>query len=109
MSEKKAHQQLMPETSVTDASQTRPALRVLVLGGTGFIGRHAAAALNASGAEVVIGSRHPLRHAHAYPYASFRPARFEDLTAPHAWTSLLGGIDVVVRSSNLAGRKLAYG
>ncbi len=96
MSEKKAHQQLMPETSVTDASQTRPALRVLVLGGTGFIGRHAAAALNTSGAEVVIGSRHPLRHAHAYPYASFRPARFEDLTAPHAWTSLLGGIDVVV-------------
>ena len=100
MNEKKAHQHqqqhLMPETSVPDASETRPALRVLVLGGTGFIGRHAAAALNASGAEVVIGSRHPLLYAHAYPYASFRPARFESLITPDAWTSLLGGIDAVV-------------
>ena len=96
MSQKKAHQQLIPETSVTDASQTRPALRVLVLGGTGFIGRHAAQALHASGATVVIGSRRPARHAGAYSYASFRLARFETLTTPDAWAALLSSVDVVV-------------
>jgi uncharacterized protein YbjT (DUF2867 family) len=37
------------------------ATRVLVLGGAGFIGRHAVAALLAAGAEVIIGSRFPAR------------------------------------------------
>src|SRR5258706_514369 len=36
-------------------------MKVLVLGGTGFVGRHAAAALRARGHAVVIGTRHPRR------------------------------------------------
>ena len=36
-------------------------MRVLVLGGAGFIGRHAAAALAARGHAVVIGTRRPRR------------------------------------------------
>lgn len=70
--------------------------RVLVLGGTGFIGRHAVAALHASGAQVAIGSRHPSRHESAYPFASLRPARFEQLLHPDAWALLLKDVDVVV-------------
>ncbi|HYW57997.1 MAG TPA: NAD(P)H-binding protein [Polaromonas sp.] len=70
--------------------------RVLVLGGTGFIGRHASAALHASGVQVTIGSRHPARHEAAYSYAAFRPVRFEQLLQPDAWASLLTDVDVVV-------------
>ena len=71
-------------------------LNVLVLGGTGFIGRHAAAALHASGLKVTIGSRHPARHQAIYSYATFRSVRFENLLTPGDWASLLDGIDVVV-------------
>ena len=36
-------------------------MQVLVLGGTGFVGRHAAAALRARGHSVLIGTRRPKR------------------------------------------------
>ncbi len=70
--------------------------RVLVLGGTGFIGRHASAALHAVGARVTIGSRHPARHERAYSYATLRAVRFEQLLQSDAWTPLLTDVDVVV-------------
>jgi NADH dehydrogenase len=69
---------------------------VLVLGGTGFIGRHAAAALHAAGAQVSIGSRHPARHERRYSYASMRETRFEQLLRPDDWSALLEGVEVVV-------------
>ena len=72
------------------------AFRVLVLGGTGFIGRHAVAALHGAGAQVAIGSRHPERHESAYPFAALRLARFEQLLQPGAWAPLLEEVDVVV-------------
>ena len=72
------------------------ALRVLVLGGTGFIGRHAVAALHAAGAQVAIGSRHPSRHEATYPFAALHLVRFEQLLQPDAWTALLKDADVVV-------------
>jgi len=72
------------------------ALRVLVLGGTGFIGRHAVAALHASGLQVAIGSRHPARHEATYPFAALHLVRFEQLLQPDAWASLLKDVDVVV-------------
>ena len=71
-------------------------LNVLVLGGTGFIGRHAVAALHAAGANVFIGSRHPARHSQAYPHAEVRPVRFEQLLSPEKWAGLLNEMDVVV-------------
>lgn len=74
--------------------------RVLVLGGAGFIGRHAVAALLARGLPVEIGSRHPDRVAHRLPPdARFCPRRrthFEDLIAPEDWADVLADIDVVV-------------
>jgi uncharacterized protein YbjT (DUF2867 family) len=73
-----------------------PVQRVLVLGGTGFIGRHAAAALHADGAKVSIGSRHPARHERSYSWAALRSVRFEHLLQAQDWASLLADVDVVV-------------
>jgi NADH dehydrogenase len=73
-------------------------MRVLVLGGTGFLGRHVVAALQARDHAVVIGSRRRGRHP---PTFAGKPiervvARFEDLLAPEAWSPLLDGVDAVV-------------
>ena len=68
-------------------------MRVLVLGGRGFIGRHVVTALMARGCDVVIGSRYPTARA-ASP--SVREARFERLLTAEPWMPLVEGVDVVV-------------
>jgi len=83
-------------TDIAAPSEESSPVRVLVLGGTGFIGRHAVAALHASGAQLAIGSRHPGRHQAAYSFADMRLARFEQLLQPGAWAALLKDVDVVV-------------
>lgn len=87
---------MQPDPENSPTSVAPGVLRVLVLGGTGFIGRHAVAALHASGAQVAIGSRHPSRHEAAYPFAVLHLVRFEQLQQPDAWAVLLKGVDVVV-------------
>lgn len=79
----------------------RPGLpTVLVLGGAGFIGRYAVAALVAQGLPTEIGSRHPERISNRLPEAARhhprRQARFEKLLEPEDWRGLLAGIDVVI-------------
>ena len=75
-------------------------MRVLVLGGAGFIGRHAVAALLARKHEVVIGSRFPERAARRLPMQAHQcervAVRFEQLLTAEAWRPLLAGVDVVV-------------
>jgi NADH dehydrogenase len=75
-------------------------MRILVLGGTGFIGRHVVAALKQRGHAVVVGSRHPARSPDKFPRqvrdCEMRHARFERLTAPGLWHTLLKDIQVVV-------------
>jgi len=73
---------------------------VLVLGGSGFIGRHAVEALCYRRCHVVIGSRHPLRidallpaNAHRCPR---RTVHFEKLIKADDWQMLLTGVDVVI-------------
>jgi NADH dehydrogenase len=66
-------------------------MRVLVLGGAGFLGRHVAAALCGRGHEVILGSRKTAPRAF-----EVRHARFEALTCPDAWAPLIDGIDAVV-------------
>jgi uncharacterized protein YbjT (DUF2867 family) len=77
-------------------------MRVLVLGGTGFIGRHVAAALVARGHEVGIGTRHPARAARRLPAllrtCELREAHFERLGARGDWHVLLAGCDAVVNA-----------
>jgi NADH dehydrogenase len=74
-------------------------MRVLVLGGAGFLGRHVVAALEARGNTVVIGSRRsgPRRPVDGQrPQREWRVARFERLTSPDAWAPLLGDVDAIV-------------
>jgi uncharacterized protein YbjT (DUF2867 family) len=77
-------------------------MRIVVLGGAGFIGRHVAAALAARGHGVVIGSRRPGRAARRLPAALHtcerREAHLEHLVSPEAWTPLLEDTDAVVNA-----------
>jgi uncharacterized protein YbjT (DUF2867 family) len=65
-------------------------VRVLILGGSGFIGQHVVAALRARGHEAVVASRSRRR--------GQVETHFERLTAPAAWYPLLRGIDAVVNA-----------
>jgi NADH dehydrogenase len=71
-------------------------MRVLVLGGTGFLGRHVVAALAARDHVVLIGTRRPARHAANDDLPLQRLTRFEWLTEPARWEPLLDGVDAVV-------------
>lgn len=77
-------------------------MRVMVLGGTGFVGRHAAAALRARGHAVVIGTRHPKRALARLPPAlrdcELREIHFESLTTRYIWKPLLADVDAVVNA-----------
>jgi NADH dehydrogenase len=76
----------------------------MVLGGTGFVGRHAAAALRARGLAVVIGTRQPRRALAKLPPAlrpifrecELRETHLESLTTCYVWQPLLPDIDAVV-------------
>ncbi len=75
-------------------------MRVLVLGGAGFVGRHVAAELLARGQRVVIGTRRPGRAGRRLTATAVRCERrevhFERLAAAESWPPLLAGVDVVV-------------
>jgi len=80
-------------------------MKVMVLGGTGFVGRNAVAALLARGHTVVIGTRCPRRAARRLPPQALgcerREIHFEFLTTRHVWKPLLAGVDVVVNAAGI--------
>jgi len=71
-------------------------MRVLVLGGTGFLGRHVVAALDARGHEVIVGSRMYAPQDAPPDAPPRRIARFEDLTEPARWMPIVEGMDAVI-------------
>jgi len=77
-------------------------MRVIVLGGSGFIGRQAAAALRARGHAVVIGTRYPRRALAKLPPGlrdcELRETHFESLTTRYIWKPLLEDVDAVVNA-----------
>lgn len=74
--------------------------RVLVAGGTGFIGRHAVAALRDAGAAPIVGSRFATgERVQTGPLTedcARRVLRFEDLCRAERWLPQLEGVDVVL-------------
>ena len=80
-------------------------MRVMVLGGTGFVGRHAVSALLARGHSVIIGTRCPARAARRLPAEALgcerREVHFESLTSCYVWKPLLAGVDVVVNAAGI--------
>lgn len=76
--------------------------RVLVLGGAGFIGRHAVAALLDEGIDVVIGTRSPGPLGEREPphpeaaAAAQREIRLERLTEADDWLPLIDDVDAVL-------------
>lgn len=75
-------------------------MKIMVLGGAGFIGRHAVAALLRQQYQVVVGSRHPAniqrRLRAAAALCQRRQVRFEQLGNPNQWRPLLSDIDAVI-------------
>lgn len=73
---------------------------ILILGGSGFIGRHVLRALARANRRVVVGSRYPERIDGKLPESALslerRCARFERLLDSSSWTPVLDGIDVVI-------------
>jgi len=79
-----------------DGREGGRALRVLVPGGAGFIGRHVVAALAARGCEVVVGSREPRKYHDPDAIHEYRAVRMERMLRDDDWDTALTGIDAVV-------------
>lgn len=80
-------------------------MRVMVLGGTGFVGRHAVAALRSRGHAVVIGTRDPKRALAklppALPDVDLREIHLESLTSRYVWRPLLRDVSAVVNAAGI--------
>lgn len=95
-----------PEPSaMPKAPEHRPRIRrLLILGGSGFIGRHAVAAAVQSGIEPVIGTRDPCpRHLRAAGVAGFqaRPIDLERDARSGVSPAVLEGVDAVLNCVGL--------
>ncbi len=66
---------------------------ILVLGGTGFIGRHAVEALSHLGATVTIGTRFPDRATGSH---ATRKVIFEQRLEPESWADLVDDFDAIL-------------
>ena len=75
-------------------------MRVLLIGATGFIGRHVCARLLVGGVAVVAAVREPARATRRFPGIATAPVDLNRMTAASDWRPLLAGIDAVV---NCAG------
>jgi len=82
------------------APENKEAITVLVLGGSGFVGRHAVAALLDERVNVVIGTRSPGQINDKLPSAALscehRSAQLETLLNDSDWTALIDDVDVVL-------------
>jgi len=75
------------------------------LGGTGFAGRHAAAALRSRGHTVIIGTRNPKRALAKLPATlrdcDLREIHLEFLTTRYVWRPVLRDVSAVVNAASL--------
>jgi uncharacterized protein YbjT (DUF2867 family) len=75
-------------------------MKVMVLGGAGFVGRHAVAALLRKNYEVIVGSRHPKKIEKRLKadasHCERRKIHFEQLIYAEQWRDCLHDVDVVI-------------
>lgn len=71
---------------------------VLILGASGFIGSHLAAAFARAGWRVRAGARRPDQARRLAPSHDWVRAEFAELTTAESWTPLLDGVDVAVNA-----------
>jgi len=83
-------------------------MRILLLGGGGFIGRHILAELLANGHEVTVVVRHVGGLGAAFPSARFVELDLARATDPLAWRPLLADIDLVVNAAGLLRGKAMH-
>lgn len=76
-------------------------MKVLVLGGRGFIGRHIVAALQAAGASVVIGSRNLLDGK-----PETRAIRLQHMQQVQDWLPQIDGFDIVINCVGILRERL---
>lgn len=76
-------------------------MKVLVIGGTGFIGGSVVTALIATGAEVVIGTRHPSRTGRAGLACEVEHVALHCLTEPDDWHDRVARFDVIVNCAGI--------
>ena len=71
---------------------------VLLLGGSGMLGKHVAQELLARGARLRVASRHPKRGFNLRPLANLGQIQFVgcDVTKPHTIAPVVAGVDAVV-------------
>ncbi|MDY0884081.1 NAD(P)H-binding protein [Dongia soli] len=82
-------------------------MRILVLGGGGFIGRHLVAELIGNGHQVVATARHERRLRGAIAGMSVLELDLAKAIQPDDWAPLLAGIDVIVNAAGiLRGRDM---
>jgi uncharacterized protein YbjT (DUF2867 family) len=74
-------------------------MRILLLGGYGFIGLEAARLLMARGHEVIAVGRDVEHGRRVLPLAQWRGVDIATLNEPAEWTPLLDGVDAVVNAS----------
>lgn len=86
-------------------------MKVLVLGGTGFIGRHAVQSLLARGVATVIGTRDPAHALAKVPELAarceLRAAHLERLLTPEDWAPLLEDVDALINSVGILRQRWA--
>jgi len=75
-------------------------VHILVLGGAGFVGRHAVEKLLDARASVIIGTRNPGNNAHRLPATATaceqREVRMEALTEAERWPAIIEDVDTVL-------------
>jgi len=76
-------------------------MRILLLGGTGFIGRHVAARLLSEGHALVLAVKEPERARRRFPQVETIAVDLARDTDPAAWLPRLAGIDAVVNAAGL--------
>lgn len=76
-------------------------MKVLVIGGSGFIGRSVLSALAARGADVVIGTRRPTRQAASTSGCAMQHIKLHGLTLASDWAHRIEPFDVIVNCAGI--------